>query len=318
GLVRRWFALYPDIPLVNAYGATEVSDDTMHAVLDGVPERDLAIVSVGRSLRNVNTYILDERLRLVPLGAPGEIAFSGVCVGRGYVNDPERTAQAFTTDPYRPGNRLYRTGDYGRWLPEGTIEFLGRRDEQVKIRGYRIEIGEIENRLLQMPGVEQAAVVIDGRSDQTRNLVAFFTGSAGLEPADLRDFLAAALPDYMVPHYFHRLEALPHNENGKVDKRRLIETAATLNQGAAAYLPPSTPTERRLATAWAEVLNVLVGRIGRADDFFQLGGTSLAAVRLVVKLDRQVSLRDVVAHPVLRELAAVLDAGHGARNGGTT
>ena len=265
----------------------------------------------------MNTYILDERLRLVPLGAPGEIAFSGVCVGRGYVNDPERTAQAFTTDPYRPGTRLYRTGDYGRWLPEGTIEFLGRRDEQVKIRGYRIEIGEIENRLLQMPGVEQAAVVIDGRSDQTRNLVAFFTGSAGLEPADLRDFLAAALPDYMVPHYFHRLEALPHNENGKVDKRRLIETAATLNQGAAAYLPPSTPTERRLATAWAEVLNVLVGRIGRADDFFQLGGTSLAAVRLVVKLDRQVSLRDVVAHPVLRELAAVLDAGHGTRNGGT-
>jgi amino acid adenylation domain-containing protein len=317
GLVRRWFALYPDIPVVNAYGATEVSDDTMHAVLDGVPARDSGIVTVGRSLRNVNTYILDERLRLVPLGAPGEIAFSGVCVGRGYVNDPERTAQAFTTDPYRPGTRLYRTGDYGRWLPEGTIEFLGRRDEQVKIRGYRIEIGEIENRLSQMPGVAQAAVIIDGRSDQTRNLVAFFTGSAGLEPADLRDFLAAALPDYMVPHYFHRLETLPRNENGKVDKRRLSEVAATLNQGAAAYLPPATPTERRLATAWAEVLNVLVGRIGRADDFFQLGGTSLAAVRLVVKLDRQVSLREVVAHPVLQDLARVIDAGRGTRGGAT-
>ena len=308
GLVKRWFALYPRIRLVNAYGATEVSDDTMHAVLDGVPERDLAVVHVGRSLRNVDTYILDERLRTVPLGAPGEIAFSGVCVGRGYINDPERTAQAFTTDPYRPGTRLYRTGDYGRWLPEGTIEFLGRRDEQVKVRGFRIEIGEIENRLLQMPGVAEAAVVITGAGDATRNLVAFHTGSDGLQPADLRDFLAAALPDYMIPSYFHRLDALPLTENGKTDKKRLTALAAELGQDLAAYVPPATDTERRLATAWAEVLNVLVGRIGRDDDFFRLGGTSLAAVRLVVRLERLVSLRDLVARPVLRDLAAAVDA----------
>ncbi|GAA3452375.1 non-ribosomal peptide synthetase [Dactylosporangium matsuzakiense] len=307
GLVQRWFALYPGIALVNAYGATEVSDDTMHAVLDRVPDRDLAIVSVGRSLRNVNTYILDEQQRLVPLGAPGEIAFSGVCVGRGYVNDPERTRQAFTTDAYRPGTRLYRTGDFGRWLPEGTIEFLGRRDEQVKIRGFRIEIGEIENRLLQMPGVREAAVVIDGQSDQTKNLVAFFTGPDALQPADLRDFLAAALPEYMVPAYFHRLDALPLTENGKTNKKHLVGLAGTYAKDGAAYVPPATDTERRLATAWAEVLNVLVGRIGRGDDFFRLGGTSLAAVRLVVKLDRLISLRQLVAHPVLRDLAAAID-----------
>lgn len=308
-LVRRWFALYPRIPLVNAYGATEVSDDTMHAVLDAVPERDLAIVPVGRSLRNVNTYILDEQLMLAPLGAPGEIAFSGVCVGRGYVNDPERTAAAFTTDPYRPGTRLYRTGDFGRWLPEGTIEFLGRRDEQVKIRGYRIEIGEIEGRLLQMPGVVETAVVIDGQSDQTKNLVAFFTGSDAPEPADLRDFLAAALPDYMVPAYFHRLDALPLTENGKVNKKALVGLAGTIGQRTAPYVPPATATERRLATAWAEVLNLRVGQIGRADDFFRLGGTSLAAVRLVVKLDRLISLRQLVAQPVLHDLAATIDGG---------
>jgi amino acid adenylation domain-containing protein len=307
GLVERWFALYPDIALVNAYGATEVSDDTMHAVLDGVPERDLAIVSVGRSLRNVNTYILDANQRLVPLGAPGEIAFSGVCVGRGYINDPDRTREAFTTDPYRPGTRLYRTGDFGRWLPEGTIEFLGRRDEQVKIRGFRIEIGEIENRLLQMPGVRETAVVIDGSSDQTRNLVAFFTGPQALQPADLQDFLAAALPEYMVPAYFHHLDALPLTENGKVNKKLLVGLAGTYAQDGAAFVPPATATERRLATAWAEVLNVLVGRIGRADDFFRLGGTSLAAVRLVVKLDRLISLRQLVAHPVLSDLAAAID-----------
>ncbi|MEV6118592.1 amino acid adenylation domain-containing protein [Streptomyces sp. NPDC052109] len=307
-LVERWFALFPDIALVNAYGATEVSDDTMHAVLRGRAERDLPVVHVGRSLRNVNTYILDERLQIVPLGAPGEIAFSGVCVGRGYINDPERTAQAFTSDPYLPDTRLYRTGDYGRWLPEGTIEFLGRRDEQVKVRGYRIEIGEIENRLLQMPGVAETAVVIVGSGDATKHLVAFHTGSDSLQSADLRDFLSAALPEYMVPSYFHRLDALPLTENGKTDKKYLAGLAAELAQGTSAYVPPATDTERRLALTWAEVLGVLVGRIGRDDDFFALGGTSLAAVRLVVRLDRRISLRDITAHPVLRDLATVLDA----------
>ena len=324
-LVHRWFALYPEISLVNAYGATELSDDTMHAVLRGRPEREFPIVVVGRSLRNINTYVLNDRLRVAPLGAPGEIAFSGICVGRGYINDPERTAQAFTDDPYRAGTRLYRTGDFGRWLPEGTIEFLGRRDEQVKIRGFRIEIGEIEHRLLQAPGVREAAVVIDGRSDQTRNLVAFVTGPDQPPSSGLRAFLAGALPDYMVPAHFHRIDALPLNENGKVNKRSLVELAGTLagelgpelagepGRRVAPHEPPATPTERRLVGAWAEILAVPPGRIGRADDFFRLGGTSLAAVRLLVKLDRPVSLRQLVAHPVLNDLAALIDGAAAAR-----
>lgn len=304
-LVRRWFALFPDISLVNAYGATEVSDDTMHEILTGPPARDF--VSVGTSRHNVATYILDERQRMVPLGAPGEIAFSGVAVGRGYINDPERTAQAFLDDPYRPGERLYRTGDYGRWLPEGTIEFLGRRDEQVKIRGYRIEIGEIENQLLRMPGVDQAAVVIAGDTDQTRSLVAFYSGPGELEYADLRDFLAASLPDYMIPAYFYRLDSLPLTENGKIAKKRLTERAEAMRTEVSAYVPPATETERQLATAWSEVLGVPLGRISREDDFFAAGGTSLAAVRLVLKLDRRISLRRLTGTPVLRELAAALD-----------
>ncbi|MBI0379758.1 amino acid adenylation domain-containing protein, partial [Streptomyces albiflaviniger] len=168
-LVQRWFAAYPDVQLVNAYGATETSDDPMHEVLHGVPERDF--VSVGRALRNVNTYVLDENLALVPLGTPGEIAFSGVCVGRGYINDEERTREAFVPDPFRPGSRMYRTGDFGRWLPENRLEFLGRRDAQVKIRGFRIEIGEIENKLLTMEGVREAAVVTEGDTSEQRVLV---------------------------------------------------------------------------------------------------------------------------------------------------
>ncbi|MFE0552183.1 amino acid adenylation domain-containing protein [Streptomyces pilosus] len=305
-LVQRWFAGYPHIRLVNAYGATEVSDDTMHEVLDGLPERDF--VTVGRSLRNVNTYVLDENLALVPLGSPGEIAFSGVCVGRGYVNDEERTRQAFVPDPFRPHTRMYRTGDFGRWLPEGRIEYLGRRDEQVKIRGFRIEIGEIENKLLTVPGVREAAVVIDGGTGDLRNLVAFYAGVEELPVESVRDFLAGLLPDYMVPTYFHQTERLPLTENGKIDKKALVRLAGTLGHGGAAYAAPSTPAEQRLAMLWAEVLGVPLERIGRTDDFFELGGTSLAAVRLLVRLDRVLSLRDLVGSPVLADLAAVLDA----------
>src|SRR5262249_20955209 len=157
-LVRRWFATQPAIKLVNAYGLTETSDDTNHEVMDGVPEGDR--IPLGRPVNNVSVYIVDDHLSLVPLGAPGEIVFSGVCVGRGYINDPERTQLAFMSDPHRTGQRLYRSGDYGRWLPDRKVEFLGRRDTQIKIRGFRIEIGEIENTLARLPGVREGAVVV--------------------------------------------------------------------------------------------------------------------------------------------------------------
>nr|WP_225953809.1 amino acid adenylation domain-containing protein [Kibdelosporangium phytohabitans] len=300
-LVRRWFAVMPDIKLINAYGATEVHDDTMHEVLHGVPATDF--VSVGRPQRNVRTYVLDESFRLAPLGTPGEIAFAGVSVGRGYINDEERTALAFTEDPYHPGDRVYRTGDFGRWLPDGTIEFLGRRDEQVKIRGYRVEIGEIENKLLRMPEVDECAVIVVGTADDTKTLVAWYTTSATVLAEQLRDFLGALLPEYMVPTSFHRLPSLPLTENGKVDKKSLTRMAAAAGQGAVVYAAPVSDVERQLAAAWAEVLNVPLERIGRDDEFFDLGGTSLAAVRLIVQLDRVISLKQLMARPALAELA---------------
>ncbi|PYN19240.1 MAG: non-ribosomal peptide synthetase, partial [Candidatus Rokuibacteriota bacterium] len=148
-LAQRWFAAKPEIKLVNAYGLTETSDDTNHEIMERVPDRER--VPLGPPIHNVHVYVVDEHLSPVPLGAPGELVFSGVCVGRGYVNDPERTRRAFMADPHREGQRLYRGGDYGRWLPEGKLEFLGRRDTQVKISGFRIEIGEIENTLLRVP-----------------------------------------------------------------------------------------------------------------------------------------------------------------------
>jgi amino acid adenylation domain-containing protein len=304
-LVQRWFAAQPQVKLANAYGATEVSDDTMHEILDKVPERDF--VTVGRSLRNVSTYILDQSLNLVPLGSVGEIAFSGVCVGRGYINDEERTREAFTFDPFRPDTRMYRTGDYGRWLPEGRIEYRGRRDEQIKIDGFRIEIGEIENKLLAIDGIREAALVIDRGSGESRNLVAFFSGDGVIAVKRVREVLSAQLPSYMMPTYFHQIERLPLTENGKIDKKALGNLARTLGHAGAAYAAPASASEQRLAMLWSEVLGTPLERIGRADSFFELGGTSLAAVRLLVSLDRKLSLKDLAAQPVLADLAATLD-----------
>src|SRR5262245_23998077 len=200
-LVERRSAAQPTIKLVNAYGLAETCDDTNHEVMDRVPDRGR--VPLGRPINNLSVYIVDEHLALVPLGAPGEIVFSGVCVGRGYINDPERTRRAFITDPYREGRRLYRSGDYGRWLPEGKVEFLGRRDSQVKISGFRIEIGEIENRLLRVPGVREGAVVVTEGPDLSKHLVAFYAGNGPLDAAALRDRLGDSLPKYMVPTAFH-------------------------------------------------------------------------------------------------------------------
>lgn len=310
-LVERWFAALPGIRLVNAYGLTETSDDTNHEVMDRPPASGR--VPIGRPVNNVRVYVVDENLSPVPLGAPGAIVFSGVCVGRGYVNDPERTRQSYLADPHRPGERLYRAGDFGRWLPDGTLEFLGRKDTQVKIAGFRIEIGEIDNTLLRVPGVRDAAVVVAGRPDGSKHLVAFYTGPGRIDEDVLRDRLAESLPRYMLPSAFHWQERLPLTANSKIDTRALTALAADLAVGQA-YSAPRTPAERRVAAAWAAVLGIPEHEIGRQDSFFDRGGTSLSAVKLAIALDRLVALRDITRHPVLAELAVLLD-GRSAASG---
>src|ERR1043166_6700597 len=357
-LVERWFAVRPRIKLVNAYGLTETSDDTNHEIMDHVPDAER--VSLGRPINNVLIYVVDEQLQPVPLGEPGEIVFSGVCVGRGYINDPERTQRAFLQDPLCPGQRMYRSGDYGRGLPGGKLEFLGRRDSQVKISGFRIEIGEIENRHLKLPGVREAAVVVTEGADQNKHLFSFCSGNSpleprssrreeahansahgsqslltsaatvqGLNPGAMRDQLAKALPAYMVPSAIHWRKTLPLTENGKIDRKALLELAAVLplsssggegggeeavSNGAGEldvpeqrHEQPSTATERRLAAAWAEVLGIPEDQIGRRDHFFELGGVSLSALRLAIALERAVSFKDLTAHPILADQAALID-----------
>src|SRR5256884_531094 len=260
-LAQRWFAVKPAIKLVNAYGLTETSDDTNHEIMDSVPRRER--VPLGRPINNVRVYVVDEHLSPVPLGAPGEIVFSGICVGRGYINDPERTQRAFLTDPHQKGQRLYRSGDYGRWLPEGKLEFLGRRDTQVKISGFRIEIGEIENRLLRLPGVREGAVVVTERADRSKQLVAFYAGHGSLDANVLRDQLRDSLPEYMVPSAFHTRATLPLTDNGKIDRKALVVLAGELDVAEQDGEEPSTATERWLAAAWAEVLGIPSEQIGQ-------------------------------------------------------
>lgn len=303
-LTQRWFAAAAQIKLVNAYGLTETSDDTNHEVMDQVPPDR---VPLGRPINNVGIHVLDEHLAPVPLGAPGEIVFSGVCVGRGYINDPERTRAAFLTDPDRPSQRRYRSGDHGRWRPDGKLEYLGRRDSQLKIRGFRIELGEIENTLLRVPGVRDGAVVVAERADQSKHLVAFYSSQQPLATDVLRDRLGESLPEYMVPSAFIWRESLPLTANSKIDKKTLTTLAGQLELVEDNYAAPRTPTEQRLAAAWAKVLSVPQEQVGRLDHFFDRGGTSLSAVKLAVNLDRAFSLKDLTGHPVLADLAALVD-----------
>lgn len=304
-LAERWFAAFPDVRLVNAYGLTETSDDTNHEVMTRPP--DWSSVPIGCPVRNVRVYVVDEAMALVPPGAPGEIVMSGVCVGRGYVNDPAQTSAAFGLDPYRPGERLYRSGDIGRWLPGGTLEYLGRRDSQVKIRGRRIEIGEIENRLLRVTGVRDGAVVVTGQAGEPY-LAGFYTSETALTPEKALAELAATLPSYMVPQHLYHRAGLPLTENGKIDKKALSREAAEASRGTGHDMQaPATTTERRVVALWARELAIPVERIGRDSRFAALGGTSLSAIRLAITLGKAVTAEELQGAASVADLAALLD-----------
>ncbi|MER5570668.1 amino acid adenylation domain-containing protein [Streptomyces goshikiensis] len=308
-VLTRWFAQCPAVPVVNAYGATEASDDTTHEVIRSMADGEQ--VAVGVPIANVLVDVIGADGLPVTDEAIGEITFSGVCVGRGYINDPEHTAEAFGHDPVRPGLRRYRTGDYGHWLADGRLRFVGRRDEQVKISGVRVEVGEVESQLLRVPGVRSACVIVmpDGAS---KRLAGFYTAAAAIPAA--REQLAELLPLQLVPRTLRWLPELPLTDNGKVDKRALADLETSSANGNT-LMPPHTATERRIATAWAEVLGLPLDEIGRDDDFFLCGGGSLAGVRLVVQLGGLISLVDLMANPVLAHLAAAADS---TGSGGTS
>ncbi|WP_326590243.1 non-ribosomal peptide synthetase [Streptomyces brevispora] len=320
----RWLQAYPAIPLINAFGPTECSDDVTHAVLDaaaldGIDEG--APVPIGRPVRNTRLYVLDDRLRPVPAGTPGELYAAGSGVGRGYLADPARTASVFVADPFsdESGARMYRTGDYVRHDTEGRLVFLERRDHQVKIRGYRIELGEIESVLAAHPRVGQAVVMVREDTPGRPQLVGYVTGEEartdGVEPGapvrepgveawELKEHLAGRLPAYMVPTAIVAVDVFPLTPNGKLDRKALPAPESTAGEGRA----PRTAREETLCALFADVLGI--PKVALDDNFFELGGHSLLATRLAGRaraaLGAEVSVRDIFDAPTVAALGARL------------
>ncbi|WKB55699.1 non-ribosomal peptide synthetase [Eleftheria terrae] len=307
-LVQRWGE---GRRVINAYGPSETTVcATMHRCEGPLGQA----VPIGRPIANTRIYLLDAQGRPVPVGVAGEIHIGGVQLARGYLNRPELTAERFVKDPFvdDPQARMYKTGDLGRWLADGTLEFLGRNDHQVKLRGFRIELGEIEARLLQHGAVREAVVL--AREDQPgdKRLVAYVTLSSEASAEVLKQHLAAQLPEYMVPAAYVVLPELPLTPNGKLDRAALPqpEGAAYISRG---YEAPIGEVETTLAQLWAELLKV--ERVGRHDNFFELGGHSLLAVSLIERL-RQAGLpldvRSLFATPTLAALALSIGGGMAA------
>jgi amino acid adenylation domain-containing protein len=286
--------------LVNMYGITET---TVHVTYRPLRREDVFGGSgspIGRAIPDLRLYVLDPARRPVPIGVPGELYVGGAGVARGYLNRPELTAERFVDDPFAPG-RLYRTGDGVRWMADGTLEYLGRLDEQVKIRGFRIELGEIEAALAEHPEVREAVVLAREDVPGDRRLVAYVVG--GVDAGDLRAHLRQSLPEYMVPSAFVVLGALPLTSNGKVDRRAL--PVPELAADADRYVAPRTPVEEVLAGIWAEVLHL--ERVGVEESFFEVGGHSLLAMRVVSRiravLGVEVPLRALFEGPTVGEVA---------------
>jgi non-ribosomal peptide synthase protein (TIGR01720 family) len=311
---RAWLARYPEVPIVNAYGPTECADDVTHHVVRTAPPPDAARVPIGTPIDGVTLHVLDDALRPVPVGEVGELCVGGVAVGRGYLRDAVRTAAAFVTpDPISgvPGTRLYRTGDAGRRLADGTFECLGRRDRQIKIRGVRVELDEIEIVLQRHRAVRQAAVVARPATGGGWKLVACIATSAasvGLAE-ELRRHVAEHLPEAMVPAAFETCATLPLGPNGKIDRVALGRPAHVRVAAPLVGLPEGS-CERLLAAAWRDVLGVDVRSVD--DDFFALGGDSLSSIRVVAAMRRQgfvVTPQQIFEHRTIARIAAVAVSG---------
>jgi amino acid adenylation domain-containing protein len=312
-LCRDWLRHFPAVPLINAYGGAECSDDVALHRITEPPPVSIATAPIGRPIANTRLYVTDAHLQPVPIGIVGELCVGGAGVGRGYLNDPEQTRRSFVRDPFAryPGARLYKTGDLARWCADGYLEFFGRVDHQVKIRGYRIELVEIEHFLMQHPEVGAAVVLARNDLGAEARLVAYIVAAERSQPETnaLRDFLRSRLPDYMVPTGFIMLERLPLTANGKVDRQALSAMRHGLKVAGGEFASPRDSTEEELVAIWADLL--AVEKVGILDDFFALGGHSLLAGRVLARVadafGTSLPLRTLFEAPTVAALAARLN-----------
>jgi amino acid adenylation domain-containing protein len=306
-LVEKWFEIYPAIKLVNAYGPTEAADDISHAIFDAPVRKGK--VPLGYTIPNLRIYIVDKDGRLSPEGLPGEIWVSGIGVGRGYVKLPERTAAAFMDDPFYAGNRVYRTGDLGRWNADGVLEFYGRNDKQVKIRGHRVEPGETEQVIMEYPAIKIAVVVPKVLRGELL-LVAYIVWKQDGEKAvsQLKEWIRQKLPEYMLPSVIIEMDQIALTVNGKIDYKQLPEPSP-LEIGEL-HIDPRDETETIIRDLWQEILGK--ENISMNDNFFDLGGHSLKGIRLVAqireKLQVNITLKDIFQAPTPAAQARVVSA----------
>ncbi len=295
--------------IVNSYGATEATIDTSYyeETLENIPST--GNVPIGKPLPNMKMYVLGDNLELKPIGVYGELYIGGDSVARGYLNRPELTAERFIESPFVPGDRLYKTGDVVRWLQDGNIEFVGRSDFQVKIRGYRIELGEIENQLLTHPKIQE--VVVLDKEDQYGNkfLCAYLVNEEELSVLEIKEYLMESLPIYMIPTHFINLDKMPLSQNGKINRNALPDISKTMDIGVD-YIAPRNEIEEILNQIWSEILQI--EKIGIYHNFFDLGGHSLTATRLMVMIHKQMnvelSLREIFERPTIAALAEAIKA----------
>jgi len=312
--LREWRAAYPSVRLINMYGITET---TVHVTFKEIGDRELAEneSNIGRPIPTTTAYVMDERLRLLPVGVVGEVCVGGGGVSRGYLGREELTRQKFVANPYQGAERLYRSGDLAKLLPDGELVYLGRGDEQVQIRGFRVELGEVRSRLLEHAQVAGAEVVARQVRSAGAELVAYVVAAGEVSVTGLREHLGRALPTYMVPTAFVLLEKLPLTANGKVDRRALPEPDAARPEVETRYVEPRNAVEEVVCGVWAEVLGV--ERVGVADNFFELGGHSLLATQVVSRLREalqvEVPLRCLFENPTVAGLALAVTQRQGGR-----
>lgn len=307
--IRKIRQTYPAIEIINGYGPTE---NTTFSLTYKITDTEISCpIAIGRPLSNRSAYILNQDGELMPIGVAGEICVGGAGLSRGYLNNSDLTAERFIKDPFskEEGGRLYRTGDIGRWLPDGNIEYLGRRDNQVKIRGYRIELGEIESVLQQCELVRHGAVLAREDKEGSKKLVGYVVAEGAFDKEAITSYLHERLSEYMIPTLLIEMENLPLTSNGKVDRKSLPDpnVSEVLSGG---YVAPRNQTETRLAEIWQEVLEV--DQVGIHDDFFELGGDSLLAIRIISairkKLKVELPINCVFEYPTIAGTSAHLKA----------
>jgi amino acid adenylation domain-containing protein/FkbM family methyltransferase len=295
------------VEIYNEYGPTEATVGCMIYRYDADTDRR-AFVPIGRPAANVRLYVLDDNLQPVAENIPGDLYIGGDGLAEGYLNRDDLTAEKFLDDPFHPGVKMYRSGDRAKWLPEGELEFLGRRDEQVKFHAYRIELGEIKSALNRHPQVRDSVIVVGKSSRGDDVLMAYYISRHEIPPAELRDFLSVALIRETIPNVFVHLKKFPLTLNGKINYCALPTLEEALEGPKRDYVPPGTPVEQVLADIWAEVLGV--ERVGVGDNFFDLGGHSLLIVRVSSKLhealNKHVSIVTMFEYPTVKALAKYL------------